>query len=245
MRVLKTITEPQTIVICDLYRDNEIPQSAMITDDESSFKIRAKGGKTHRVDSLGFVHILTKEEFLNYDLNSDYEEDDDFYMYIVLNDFVGDICVTGIDGTRETDDFELDDYLEHQLDDYDLLIEVPSGYDVTPRVFSEAMAMVKSGESTKEKVMYLVKETTYFVDSKGEWDGGNFELSIQNDKPEYNSGKTYVYGDEISDEKADNLSGEDGYNVEVKIYDIKELPYDDGLKALKVLNEYDKLKSSL
>lgn len=251
MRVLKKVTEPQTIIICDLYQDFDRQPDAMVDDDETGFSIRVKGGKTKDVECFGFVHVLTKEEFLAYNESIDDPEDEEYYhMYVVLNDFVGEIGVTAINSKKEErDDFDLDDYLDHQFnyeDDeyYTLLIEISNNHDITPRNYMEALKLVTTGEKTEIEQKYLLMKDTYFVDPHGTWDHGGTEFEVVNSKPKYDPDKSYMYGEVYGDLDDEDNDVSDGYNLQLDTYDFKEITEDEAIEIKETLDRYAKLKAT-
>jgi len=248
MRIIKSFKEPQTIVICGLDYDYGFEPSALITDDESGFGIRSKGGIILDVFSYGFVYILTKDEFYEYCKNNQRYSDNDNIenMFIVLNNFVGDVGVTAVNHQGdENDDFELDDYMQHQFDDnLNLLVEVPSGYDVTPRNFKSALALIESEETTYIKDKFLLKKTIFFVDAYGNFDFGRTELSIVDDNTKYNEHTNYIGYDELNEDEDNNLRAKDGYNLIVQTYSYSKLNHGDYIDIEKTLNDYNKLKTT-
>lgn len=244
MRVLRSFDKPQTIIICDFYHDNDFEPSAMVTDDESSFKIRSKGGPTKKVDCFGFVHILTQEEFIEYYESLDNYDDDGygFDLTVVLNNFVGDICVTSLDENgEENDNFELDDYMEHQFEEYHtMLIEVPEGYIIEPMEYIKALDLIKSGDSVNSIVKYLIKTTTNFVSPKGEWDLSEITFEIVDEDPKYNEDGLYLYG-ELYEGDEDDLYGEDGYNLSVDTYNVTKITPEKADEIANIIGNYKDL----
>jgi hypothetical protein len=143
MRTLKTITTPQDIIITG-YGMNKKFTELSVNDDECSFYITNNfiKGKLlltgeYEVHSLGFIDILTKQDFID-SLDNDYFEylKEDWIeglkepewqekAFILLENFTGDInftCVKqdyenidqGLDMDSKTDDWDKNEYLTHQ-----------------------------------------------------------------------------------------------------------------------------------
>lgn len=153
MRILKEVTEPQTIIICDAYLDDRDPD-VMINDDECGFNIRKSNGEFTSVDSFGFIYIFTKEEFLNYIESKDEdekEEQDDFDLYVIIKDFVGTVGVTAKEfGGKENDNWKLNDYFHHQDINGGLILDVSGDYDFNALHLDEALRFLNSDEKNQK-----------------------------------------------------------------------------------------------
>jgi len=172
MRTLKTITNPQDIIITG-YGMNKKFTELSVNDDECSFYI-TNHFKEYDVHCFGFIDILTKQEFID-SLETDYfdyhkeewmeglkEPEWQEKAFILLENFTGDInftCVKqdyenidqGLDMDSTTDDWDKNEYLTHQHVltkneegfDQEMLLQVDKKYDVKPLSFPQLSTKIK------------------------------------------------------------------------------------------------------
>lgn len=158
MKIIKEVKESTTLIITGQWIEGREP-SLMITDDESQIDIRRFDGKTTSLTTLGFVNILTVEEFNTF-INSEHYKlhcDDDFgndeNFYVVLKDYVGIIGATGAMWGHENENFDnwdLDEYFYHQeLGDLYPIIGVTGEYDFKGMTVQEVKDFLGSDKGSK------------------------------------------------------------------------------------------------
>lgn len=155
MRTLKEFKEPQTVIICSGWlQDNE--GDVLIDDDETQFTIRRDNNTYIDVEALfGVAYILTKDEFKKYVNSEHFKENCDldggeYHQYVVINDYVGTISVVAQYRTgQETDDFKLDDFFQHQHIDGNLYIHVSGDYDLNVTNLEDSINTINSGVSSR------------------------------------------------------------------------------------------------
>lgn len=136
MKTLRTYSRPTNVIIlgsfldehCRRHRESDLK----ITDDECDIELFIGEAKM-KIDSDGFISILTPEEFYEWveeQENRDGWDEDSIVDAVLLRDFVGAISATALnEDEEETDDFDVDDYVCHQFEDYETrpILKVPSG----------------------------------------------------------------------------------------------------------------------
>ena len=138
-QLLVKVMEPENLILLGSSKDDDFNnRDFMVDDDETCFVIHIEEGGDLNVGSDGFGSVVTVEEFLKWAeyAKEEYGENwyDDITGAALLRDFSGDISITARleDGTYSSN-FDIDDYIQHQLDDeYPCAVVVlPSGSKVT------------------------------------------------------------------------------------------------------------------
>ena len=127
---LTSYSKPTDFVIlgCD-YDGRDIE----ITDDYSTLEIWVEGKPNFRVETEGHVSIMSVDRYKQW-IKEWSEDCGDAVDAVLVSGYQGDIMVGAQleDGTFSTD-FNFDDYIHHQLDDYaDVFINFPSGTQINP-----------------------------------------------------------------------------------------------------------------
>ena len=128
---LRTFDEETTLVVMGTIDHND-NRDVEITDDYTSFEVyvgnkKMKGG----YESDGFISIMTLPEFAKWqkqypDLMTDGAGIDSF----LLPNFKGTIGVTAMVDGEFTSDFDLSDYIQHQLEDAEVFLTLPEGTEI-------------------------------------------------------------------------------------------------------------------
>ena len=128
---LRTFDEETTLVVMGTIDHND-NRDVEITDDYTSFEVyvgnkKMKGG----YESDGFISIMTLPEFAKWqkqypDLMTDGGGVDSF----LLPNFKGTIGITAICDGEFTTDFDLSDYIQHQLEDAEVFLTLPEGTEI-------------------------------------------------------------------------------------------------------------------
>ena len=128
---LRTFDEETTLVVMGTIDHND-NRDVEITDDYTSFEVyvgnkKMKGG----YESDGFISIMTLPEFAKWqkqypDLMTDGAGIDSF----LLPNFKGTIGVTAMVDGEFTTDFDLSDYIQHQLEDAEVFLTLPEGTEI-------------------------------------------------------------------------------------------------------------------
>ena len=128
---LRTFDEETTLVVMGTIDHND-NRDVEITDDYTSFEVyvgnkKMKGG----YESDGFISIMTLPEFAKWqkqypDLMTDGAGVDSF----LLPNFKGTIGVTAMVDGEFTTDFDLSDYIQHQLEDAEVFLTLPEGTEI-------------------------------------------------------------------------------------------------------------------
>ena len=132
MKIIKDVKEPQDIIIYGGYVNEVVVDRSFqikIDDDYTGIDLFMDGKEIHSFESDGFANVLTVDQLIDKRLfeseHIDAYEDADF---VVLENFTGQITVRAFDSEGvETDNFEIDGYLEHQNEVDSYYIEVPTG----------------------------------------------------------------------------------------------------------------------
>jgi len=121
----KSYDKPTNIVLLGHSESNDRVE---ITDDETSYNILVDG-ETNTYGSMGFLGVYTIEEYKNLIEDEQYLEmiQDELVGGVVLPNFTGEIKVCVVNHAGEiSKKFKLDDYVQHQFDDYiDVTILLP------------------------------------------------------------------------------------------------------------------------
>ena len=128
---LRTFDEETTLVVMGTIDHND-NRDVEITDDYTGFEVyvgnkKMKGG----YESDGFISIMTLPEFAKWqkqypDLMTDGAGVDSF----LLPNFKGTIGVTAMVDGEFTTDFDLSDYIQHQLEDAEVFLTLPEGTEI-------------------------------------------------------------------------------------------------------------------
>lgn len=128
IQTISEFTEPTTIVIF-----GDSPSSSIqITDDETCFSVIIGNKVTYELGSSGFAHVMTLDEYKNYykQNKSMLEDCEGLIGGIVIPSFVGKVGITAFNEDGATGNFNLNDFILHQLDyelDYEVGIVLPEG----------------------------------------------------------------------------------------------------------------------
>jgi hypothetical protein len=135
-QTLKTFDEPTDIVV--LGEGDWNKNDVMITDDETSYSLYIGGVKASEYGSLGFIEVMTLSDFkVRYDKNKDaYKEYEGLVGGFVIPGFTGVIGVSANVEDEATgnwsisNNFKLNDYIQHQFDYAEVIINLPLGTSV-------------------------------------------------------------------------------------------------------------------
>ena len=129
---LRTFDEETTLVVMGTIDHND-NRDVEITDDYTSFEVyvgnkKMKGG----YESDGFISIMTLPEFAKWqkqytDAMKDGGGGVDSFL---LPNFKGTIGITAICDGEFTTDFDLSDYIQHQLEDAEVFLTLPEGTEI-------------------------------------------------------------------------------------------------------------------
>jgi hypothetical protein len=130
-KTVRTYNEETTLVVMGTIDHND-NRDVEITDDYTRFDVlignkKMKGG----YESDGFISIMTLPEFAKWqkqypDAMSDGGGVDSF----LLPNFKGTIGVTALCDGEFTTDFDLSDYIQHQLEDAEIFLTLPEGTEI-------------------------------------------------------------------------------------------------------------------
>jgi hypothetical protein len=153
---IKSVEELVTIHEQDLAEDLVIygwtfdgEREVMITDDYTTFTV--KGKNSIDLDSDGFVNITTADKFLKMLNSSDLEVEDMFDATgaVYVPNFKGQIKLGVLNDGKwvPTSDYDLNDYIQHQLEDYgDVTLILPDGTEFTKLNESNIVSLVRDGK---------------------------------------------------------------------------------------------------
>ena len=136
IQTISDFTEPTTIVIIgdslSNYSNSTTPSSIQITDDETCFSVIIGNKVKYELGSMGFADVMTLDEYKKYyQLNKSVLQDcEGLIGGIVIPNFVGKVGVTAFNEDGATGNFNLSDFILHQLDyelDYQVGIVLPEG----------------------------------------------------------------------------------------------------------------------
>ena len=130
-KTVRTFDEETTLVVMGTI-DHDDNRDVEITDDYTGFEVyvgnkKMKGG----YESDGFISIMTLPEFAKWqkqypDIMTDGAGIDSF----LLPHFKGTIGVTAMVDGEFTSDFDLSDYIQHQLEDAEVFLTLPEGTEI-------------------------------------------------------------------------------------------------------------------
>ena len=128
---LRTYNEETTLVVMGTIDHND-NRDVEITDDYTSFGVYVGDKKVKGFyESDGFISIMTLPEFKIWqtqypDIMTDGAGIDSF----LLTNFKGTISVTAMVDGEFTSDFDLSDYIQHQLEDAEVFLTLPEGTEI-------------------------------------------------------------------------------------------------------------------
>ena len=128
---VRIFDEETTLVVVGTI-DHDDNRDVEITDDYTSFEVYV-GNKKMKAsyESDGFISIMTLPEFKKWqaaypDAMTDGGAVDSF----LLPNFKGTIGVTAMVDGEFTNEFDLDDYIQHQLEDAEVFLTLPEGTEI-------------------------------------------------------------------------------------------------------------------
>ena len=135
---VKTYNEETTLVVVGTIDHNE-NRDVEITDDYTSFgvyvgdkKVKGSDNKyNYFYESDGFISIMTLPEFAKWQKQyPDAMTDGGGVDSFLLPNFKGTIGVTAMVDGEFTTDFDLSDYIQHQLEDAEVFLTLPEGTEI-------------------------------------------------------------------------------------------------------------------
>jgi hypothetical protein len=128
---LRTYNEETTLVVVGTVDHND-NRDVEITDDYTSFEVYVGNKKFKEFyESEGFISIMTLPEFKKWQTqNPDAISDGGGVDSFLLPDFKGTIGVTAMVDGEFTTDFDLSDYIQHQLEDAEVFLTLPEGTEI-------------------------------------------------------------------------------------------------------------------
>jgi hypothetical protein len=129
---VKTYNEETTLVVVGTIDHNE-DRDVEITDDYTSFEVYVGDKKVKGFyESDGFISIMTLPDFKKWQTqNPDAMSDGGGVDSFLLPDFKGTIGVTAMYDVGEfTNDFDLSDYIQHQIEDACVSLTLPEGTEI-------------------------------------------------------------------------------------------------------------------
>jgi len=130
-KYLVTYDDETTLVVLGTI-DHNNGSNVEITDDYTSFGVYVGDKKTFpSFESEGFITIMTLPEFKKwqdkFSGSTSYLEDGGGVDSFLLPNFKGTIGVTTLVDGEFTSDFDLSDYIQHQLEDAEVFLTLPEG----------------------------------------------------------------------------------------------------------------------
>ena len=133
---VKTYTEETTLVVVGTIDHNE-NSDVEINDDYTSFGVYVGDKKVNisntwgGYESDGFISIMTLPEFAKWQKQyPDAMTDGGAVDSFLLPHFKGTIGVTAMVDGEFTSDFDLSDYIQHQLEDAEVFLTLPEGTEI-------------------------------------------------------------------------------------------------------------------
>ena len=180
-KTLFSCDTPQTIVLlgdgtndCDSY-------DFQVTDDESGFDIYVGGKDSKKYSSCtGFGSILTINDYKKWLKDTEDEGYRDITDAFIIPGFVGTIGISAkLDDGSYSTDFEMEDYICHQFEDYaDVIINLPEGtefYQIKDHDLSSVTAVLRDDKiaavlaDTNTDKVEETTNLTVFTGNKGGW----------------------------------------------------------------------------
>ena len=130
-KTVRTYDEETTLVVMGTIDHND-NSDVQITDDYTGFEVyvgnkKMKGG----YESDGFISIMTLPEFAKWQKQyPDAMTDGGAVDSFLLPNFKGTIGVTAMVDGDFTSDFDLSDYIQHQLEDSEVFLTLPEGTEI-------------------------------------------------------------------------------------------------------------------
>jgi uncharacterized protein (DUF1778 family) len=130
-KTIRTYNEETTLVVVGTIDHND-NRDVEITDDYTGFEVyvgnkKMKGG----YESDGFISIMTLPEFAKWQKQyPDAMTDGGAVDSFLLPNFKGTIGVTAMVDGDFTSDFDLSDYIQHQLEDSEVFLTLPEGTEI-------------------------------------------------------------------------------------------------------------------
>jgi hypothetical protein len=130
-KTVKTYTEETTLVVMGTIDHND-NRDVEITDDYTSFEVYVGDKKLKGFyESDGFISIMTLPEFKKWQIQyPDAMKDGGGVDSFLLPNFKGTIGVTVLCDGEFTSDFDLGDYIQHQLEDAEVFLTLPKGTEI-------------------------------------------------------------------------------------------------------------------
>jgi len=126
---LVSFDKPTDIVIYG--NSDDIGEEFQITDDESSFYLYVDGKKKMSLSSFGFGSVVTLDEYKKlYSKNGTEMSDWGIVEGVIIPNFQGTIGIGAFDGKSILGDFDLNDYIQHQFDDCEVIINIPGNHKI-------------------------------------------------------------------------------------------------------------------
>jgi hypothetical protein len=126
---LVSFDKPTDIVIYG--NSDDIGEEFQITDDESSFYLYVDGKKKMSLSSFGFGSVVTLDEYKKlYSKNGTEMADWGIVEGVIIPNFQGTIGIGAFDGKSILGDFDLNDYIQHQFDDCEVIINIPGNHKI-------------------------------------------------------------------------------------------------------------------
>lgn len=130
-KTVRTYNEETTLVVMGTIDHND-NRDVEITDDYTGFEVyvgnkKMKGG----YESDGFISIMTLPEFAKWQKQyPDAMKDGGGVDSFLLPNFKRTIGVTAMVDGEFTNDFDLSDYIQHQLEDAEVFLTLPEGTEI-------------------------------------------------------------------------------------------------------------------
>lgn len=130
-KTVKTYTAETTLVVMGTIDHND-NRDVEITDDYTSFEVYVGDKKLKGFyESDGFISIMTLPEFKKWQTQyPDAMKDGGGVDSFLLPNFKGTIGVAALCDGEFTSDFDLSDYIQHQLEDAEVFLTLPEGTEI-------------------------------------------------------------------------------------------------------------------
>lgn len=128
---VRTYNEETTLVVMGTIDHND-NRDVEITDDYTSFEVLVGDKKIKEsYESDGFISIMTLPEFAKWQKQyPDAMKDGGGVDSFLLPNFKGTIGVTAMFDSEFTTDFDLSDYIQHQIEDAEVFLTLPEGTEI-------------------------------------------------------------------------------------------------------------------
>ena len=148
-KTLRTFDKPETIVILGDGNDFQV------TDDESGFDLYVGGKDTKKyISCSGFGSVITLNEYKTWLADEDHEGYTDIVDAYIIPGFVGTVGISArLDDGTYSNEFDLDDYIQHQFDDNyaEVIVNFPEGtelYQIKNHDLSTVTAVLRDDKIT-------------------------------------------------------------------------------------------------